>query len=185
MAAKKGKKIQGSSHTQHPNRDFMKTRFEKLNVIVNRLEGEVESLVKKLVHQGERSSRELRKNFDEIFSRLKKTDFFAKAQQKTDGLEKEVRRLADEIVDRAKNLNLTTNRFATKKFFKDARRGLDNFVGSIEKSNLVSAAKHRAENTRNEILSFLSIPSQNEVTKLEKKISTLERRLQNLSQKAA
>ncbi len=49
-------------------------------------------------------------------------------------------------------------------------KNLDLFINKLEKSNVVSLAKNRAENTRDEVLSFLSIPSHSEVVKLERKI---------------
>lgn len=180
MSPKKSlKKTRTGSH------DFLKVRLDKVNKILNRLEGEVESLFKRLVRQGERSSRDLRRNFDDIISKLRKSDFYAMAQEKTGDFEREVRKLADDVVEKVKGLEFGPNGFSTKRLVKDARKSFDHFVLKIEKSDIYSKAKTTAENTRAGILSLLSIPSQSEVEKLEKKIVSLEKRLHHLSQKAA
>lgn len=181
MAAKKTKKNQ----TETNNKDFLKLRVDNINHILGRLEKEVEGIFKKLVKQGERSSRELRKNFDDILKKVRKTDIYTKAQEKTEDFEKEVRKLADDVVGRVKNLELGHGFFSAKKIFKDARKSFDAFVNKIEKNDFIGQAKEKAESTRNDILSFLSIPSQNEVERLEKKIVSLEKRIQSLSHKAA
>ena len=166
-------------------RDFLKDRMESLNTILSRLEVEVEILLKKLVRKGERSSRDLRRNFDEVFKKVKKFDLYAKAQEKTEDWEKEIRRLADDVVSKVKNLEIGPSGFTAKRLLSDARKSLDSFVKTFEKSDFFSLAKTKAESTRNGILSFLSIPSHTEVEKLEKKVQSLEKRLQNLSHKAA
>ncbi len=165
--------------------DFLKLRLEKMNEILNRLEGEVESLVKRLVKQGERSSRELRKNLDEVLKRFKKIDLYTKAQETTEGFDRELRRLADEVVSKVKGLEIAPSGFTSKKLLRDARKNLNAFVNVFEKNDFLSRAKLKAENTRDEVLSFLKIPSQAEVEKLERKVVALEKRLQNFSQKAA
>lgn len=181
MAAKKSKKV----HAEANNKDFLKLRVDNINNILGRFEKEVEGIFKKLVKQGEKSSRELRKNFDDILKKVRKTDIYTKAQEKTEDFEKDVRKLADDIVSRVKSLELGHSLFSAKKIFKDVRKSFDSFVNKIEKTNFIEQAKEKAENTRNELLSFLSIPSQNEVERLEKKIVSLEKRIQSLSHKAA
>ncbi len=180
MAAKKSKKVQVVS-----NKDFLKLRLDNINNILGRFEKEVEGIFKKLVRQGEKSSRELRKNFDDVIKKVRKTDIYTKAQEKTEDFEKEVRKLADDVVGRVKNLELGQGLFSAKKIFKDIRKTFNTFVSKIEKVDFLEQAKEKAESTRNDILSFLSIPSQNEVERLEKKIVSLEKRIQNLSHKAA
>ncbi|MFO1518629.1 MAG: hypothetical protein U1F57_03030 [bacterium] len=179
MPSKNSKKSQGRK------KDFLKSRLDKINTVLNRVEGEVESLVKRLVRQGERSSRDLRRQFDEVLKKIKKNDLYTKAQEKTGDLEREFRRLADDVVSKVKGLEIGPSGFTAKKLIKDARKSLDGFVNLVEKSDLLSLAKNKAESTRNEILSFFSIPSQTDVEKLEKKIQSLEKRLVNLSSRAA
>ena len=180
VAAKKTKKV-----TKLTQKDFLKLRLDNINNILGRFEKEVEGIFKKLVRQGEKSSRDLRKNFDDVIKKVRKTGIYAKAQEKTEDFEKEVRKLADDVVGRVKNLELGQGLFSAKKIFKDVRKSFNAFVHKIEKADFVEQAKEKAESTRNDILSFLSIPSQNEVERLEKKIVSLEKRIQNLANKAA
>ncbi len=180
MAAKKSKKVNTLAQ-----KDFLKLRLDNINNILGRFEKEVEGIFKKLVRQGEKSSREIRKNFDDVIKKVRKTDIYTKAQEKTEDFEKEIRKLADEVVGRVKNLELGQNLFSAKKIFRDVRKTFNTFVNKIEKADILEQAKEKAEVTRNEILSFFSIPSQNEVERLEKKIVSLEKRIQNLANKAA
>ncbi len=183
VALKKSKKNKKVAQVEH--KDFLKLRLDNINNILSRLEKEAEGLFKRLVRQGEKSSRDIRKNFDDIFKKVRKTDLYAKAQEKTEDIEKEVRRLADDIVSRVKSLELGHGFFNTKKIFRDIRKNFEALVARFEKGNFFSQAREKAENTRNEILSFLSIPSQDEVERLEKKIVSLEKRIQSLAHKAA
>ena len=178
MPSKKSKKV-------NAGRVFLRQRMEKLNTVLTRVEGEVESLVKRLVRQGERSSRDLRKNFDDVLKRFKKLDFYTKAQEKTEDFEREIRRLADDVVSKVKGLEIGPSGFTAKKLLKDARKSFNTFVNQVERSDFLALARSKAEDTRDGILSILRIPSQTEVERLEKKIVTLEKRLQNLSHKAA
>lgn len=180
MATKKTKKVKPVA-----NKDFLKLRLDNINNILGRFEKEVEGIFKKLVRQGEKSSRELRRNFDDVFKRVRKTDIYTKAQERTEDFEKEVKKLADDVVHRVKNFELGHGLFSAKKIIKDVRKTFESFVTRIEKGDIVLQAKKKAESTRNDILSFLSIPSQNEVERLEKKIVSLEKRIQNLANKAA
>ncbi|MBF0491249.1 MAG: YtxH domain-containing protein [Deltaproteobacteria bacterium] len=179
MASKKQKKNQSKS------KDFLNFRIKEINSIMSRLEQEVEDIFKKLVQKGEKSSKGLRKNFDDILGKVKKLGIYTKAQEKTEDFEKEIRRLADDIVEKVKGLEIKPGNFNAKRIIKDARKGIEGFVQVVEKSDLVSVARHKAQDTKNGILSVLKIPSQKEVEKLEGRIKNLERRIQNLSQKAA
>ncbi len=179
MVAKKTKKNSGN------NVVFLKQRLEKVNAILGRLEDEVEGIFKKLVKRGERSSKEIRKNFDEILKKVKKINLYSKAQAKTGDLEKEVRKLADEIIGKLKSLEIAPSGFSAKKVLKDARKNVEKFVANFEKSEWFEKAKNTAQNTRVNLLSVLNIPTQAEVEKLEKKIHNLEKRLHTISQKAA
>ena len=186
MAAKKTPQKKASSpKTSAGSQDFIKTSFNQINGVLNRFESEVELLLKNIVKRGELSSRELRKNFDQLLLKIKKNKLYNKAQSRTLDLEKEVAKLADDLVSRFKNIEVYKGSLNSNKILKDARVKLDSFVGHLEKSALLSKAIHSAKNSRASLLSALKIPSQGEVEKLERKISTLEKRLQTLSQKAA
>ncbi|MBL7685019.1 MAG: hypothetical protein JNK65_03170, partial [Deltaproteobacteria bacterium] len=164
---------------------FVKGRLDKINKVLNRVEEEVEGVFKRLVRQGERSSRELRKNFDDVLKRVKKFNLYSKAQEKTEDLEREIRKLADDIVSRVKGLEISPSGFTAKKLIREAKGGFENLVNVVESSDFVSTAIAKAHETRSTLLSLLKIPSQTDVEKLERKIHNLEKRLSNISHKAA
>lgn len=160
-------------------------KLKEVNRILGRFEGEVEGLVKKLVRQGEKSRRELRRNFDEIISRIGAGEIFAFANETRGELEKEVRHLAEEVVEAFKEVESLINHQKFAGLLEDARRGFGNLVELLAENDLVSQAKQTLLNTRTEVLGFLRIPTQTEVEKLERKIVSLEKRLTHLSRKAA
>lgn len=164
---------------------FVKSRFNRINQLIGRFETEFEGLFKKLVKQGEKSSKELKQNLDTLFDAVKKSNFYHTAKKKSINVEKELSRFSEDLLSKVKIFELKSGNFSGKKLLKDARKNLDLFVNKLENSTVVSLAKIRAENTRDGILSLLSIPSQSEVVKLERKISTLEKKIHTLSSKAA
>jgi len=155
-------------------------QLESVNRIVNRLEGEVEVLFKKIVKKGERSSRELRKNFDGLLSWLK-----SGASEKREDVEREVRRLAEDVIKSMKEVELIPSRVDFNGAFREVRKNFGNLVDHLSDNDFVHRAKLTLGQTKKELLAILSIPTQEEVVKLEKKIVSLEKRLSNLSRKAA
>lgn len=160
-------------------------RLEQVNRVINRFEGEVEGIVKKLVKQGEKSRKEIRKNFDGIFTRLRKGEFITKASETRDDVEREVRRLADEVIGTIKEVETLFRGDKVAGLFHNARTGIGTLVELLSDNVVVHQAINAMSNTRKEVLGLLSIPTQSEVEKLERKIVSLERRLSNLSRKAA
>jgi len=177
-------KNRGLAKVEHAKRSLVQG-VEQINHVINRLEQEVEILVKKIVKQGERSRRDLRKNFDEVITRLKRSDILAVAQETREEVEKEVRRIAEDIVEKVKEIELVPGKINLKVVVKDMRRSFKDLLGHLHGNGLVQRAKHTVQLTKKEMLSLLSIPTQDEVIKLEKKIVILEKRLSNLSRKAA
>ena len=182
----KGGKMTRKEHSKiRKDPIFLRSRFNKLNRIIGKVETEFEDLFKKLIRQGEKSSKELKRNFDEILSRLKKTDLYTRAKETRGDLKRELHRLSGDILSKVKGLELGPSHFSGKKLLKDGRKNIDIFINKLEKTGVVSLAKNTAENTRDGMLSFLSIPSQSEVVKLERKVITLEKKVHTLSKKAA
>jgi len=160
-------------------------QLESVNRIVNRLEGEVEVLFKKIVKKGERSSRELRKNFEGLLSWLKSGDLITLASEKREDVEREVRRLAEDVIKSMKEVELIPSRVDFSGAFREVRKNFGNLVDHLSDNDFVHRAKLTLGQTKKELLAILSIPTQEEVVKLEKKIVSLEKRLSNLSRKAA
>ncbi len=63
--------------------EFVKSRFNRLNHVIGRLETEFEGLFKRLVKQGEKSSKDLKQNLDDILTALKKSNFYHAAKKKS------------------------------------------------------------------------------------------------------
>jgi hypothetical protein len=189
MAKKAKKKAQSKVKTpKSPVENARKKivdRIENINRVVNRFEGEVEGLFKKIVKKGERSRRELRKSFDELFTWLKKGELLALATEKRDDVEREVRRLAEDVIQSVKEIELIPSSVNFNEIFQDARKNLGSLVENLGDNDLIQRAKQTLNQTKKELLSLLSIPTQDEVVKLEKKIVSLEKRLSTLSRKAA
>ncbi len=182
--AKKSSKNKNLGKVERAKRGILK-RVEQINSVINRLELEIEGLVKKLVKQGERSRKELRRNFDDLIARLGAKDLIALASETRDDVEREVRRLAEEVLDLVKEIERVPARINLGGLITDARRSFEDVVDHLNDNDLIQRAKQTLNQTKKEVLSLLSIPTQDEVVKLERKIVTLEKRLSNLSRKAA
>lgn len=160
-------------------------RLDQVNRVVNRFEKEFETLFKKLVKQGERSRKDLRKNFDEIAKKVRKGKLLKEASATREELEKEVRRVAEEVVATIKEAENLINTEKVTAIFSEVRGSVNGLVEVLSRNGVITQVKQAIESTRKEVLGIFKIPSQNEVEKLEKKIITLEKRLSNLSRKAA
>lgn len=166
-------------------KEGLQFRLDQVNRVINHFEGEVETLVKKLVKQGERSRKDLRKNFDDILKRVRAGKILARANHTREELEKEVRRVAEDVLGTVKDVESILNREKMAGILNNARNSFETLVEIFRENGLVLQAKQTVANTRREVLGFFSIPTQGDVEKLERKIVNLEKRLSNLSRKAA
>lgn len=174
MSSKKIKKvIKKAKKINH-----LQFNLDQINNILVKLEGEVENLLHKIVKQGRRSQAELKKNFDTLVKK-------AKLKSKSTDIEREIRKFADEVLNKVKELELIPESVSVNKIFKDVRKNFSEIVENLVASGLVVKTRQLVSETREGILVSLSIPSQKDVEKLEKKIATLERRLGSLVKKAA
>ncbi len=156
--------------------------LDQINHILVKLEGEVENLLRKVVSQGRRSQAELKKNFDILVKKAKTSPLL---KGKSTDIEKEIIKFADEVLNKVKELELIPQAGSVKKIFKEVRNNVSDIVENLVASGLVVKTRQLVSETREGILLKLSIPSQRDVEKLEKKIATLERRLGSLTKKAA
>jgi polyhydroxyalkanoate synthesis regulator phasin len=185
MAKKKAKKYQAATGKVSKAKRTIGRRVDQINRVINRLESEVEGLLKRLVKQGERSRKELRKNFEDLLSKIRGSDLIAFAHETREDLEREVRRRAEDIVEVVKEIEKISNRLDLGGVLQDVRRSFGDLVAFLNESGLIQTAKQTVLKTRKEVLSFLSIPTHDEVVKLEKKIVNLEKRLSHLTRRAA
>ena len=157
----------------------------QINKAIGRFEGEVETLVKKLVKQSERSRKDLRKNFDVLIGKIRADKLIAFTRDGREELEKEVKRLAEDVISTIKEVEVLINHEKFSGLFENARESFSNLVEIFAENGLLLQAKRTVLKTRKEILGLLSIPTQGEVEKLERKIVILEKRLSNLARRAA
>lgn len=156
---------------------FFKERLNKINEVLTKLESEVEKAVSKFMQRGEKSSQVIRKNLDEILSRISSSDFYSKASEKTEELTNDVRQLAEDIVAKVKKFDLKV----AKKVFNEVRESFDQLAEKVQSLDLVEKAKDRAIKSRNRLLNVLSIPTQDEVLELSRKVVNLEKKIKTLS----
>lgn len=67
---------------------------------------------------------------------------------------------------------------------KEAKRNLQGFVKKIQKSNVAHVAKNLAKTKGNEFLSMLNFPTKKDVSKLNARLSQIEKRLKNLGSRS-
>src|SRR3990167_10423276 len=101
----------------------IQTTLKQINKVISKFELEAEKVLKRLVTQGRRSRQELRRNFEDLFAKIKVGNFGLNA--KGVEIEKEVRRLADEVLNRFKDIELLPQSEAVTKVFTDIRKNLD------------------------------------------------------------
>lgn len=170
-----------SERKAHEEGKFFKERLTRINNVIEKLETEVEKAVGKFMKRGEKSSRVLRKNFDEIVEKISGSGIYSKASEKTEEITKEVRRIADEVVAKMKRFDLK----AANHLLREIRENIDQLVEKFQANELVEKAKDKAITTRNQVLSVLKIPSQREVDDLSRKVVNLEKKIKTLTRKAA
>ncbi|MBI2083277.1 MAG: hypothetical protein HYT76_06870 [Deltaproteobacteria bacterium] len=128
-----------------------------------RLEVEAEKLVRRLVEKTEQSSRELKGQISEIVEEIRDKGIYSVASEKGEDL----RKVADQVILRAKELQFGS--FNRDQLIREAKRNLEDVVGKIQ----------------SQVFSVLSIPSQNDVVRLSRRITTLEKRMSKIKRKAA
>ncbi len=173
MAVKNTKK--GADET------FLKGRIAKINKVIGKFEAEVERAVSKFMKRGEKSSQILRKNFDEIIDKISSSDVYSRANEKREELVREFKKLADEVVEKVKAFDV---RFA-QPVLKEIRQSVDELIQKLQGAEVVEIAKDRVINTRNRLLSVLSIPTQHDVDELSQKVVRLEKKIKSLNEKQA
>lgn len=68
---------------------------------------------------------------------------------------------------------------------KEAKQNLEKCLHKIEKSDVALKAKHLAKAKGNELRSWFNVPSKRDITKLNSRLSQLEKRFKSLSRRAA
>lgn len=116
----------------------------------------------------------MRGQLGEWFEKLPTQNWFDFASGQRERLVKEVHGLAGEIVNRVGDATFFRNR---DQLVKEVRNHMDSIISSLNRSELISKALGAASDTKNEILSFLNIPSQRELSTLQKRLNQLEKKM--------
>ncbi len=111
---------------------------------------------------------------EDLFHKLPTQDWFDFASQQRARLAREVGHLSAEILNRISESNILSNR---DDILKEAREHLDSIMTRINRSELISRVMDAARGTRNEILSFLNIPSSKELSSLQRRLNQLEKKM--------
>ena len=157
-------------------------KFEGVADLLGKLEVEAEKVVRQLIEKAEHSSRELKKGVATLVEQIRAEGIGTFANEKKD----ELRRVAEEVVSRAKEIEfLPLSGFNRDEIVREAKKNLGEIIARINSSDLMARAKETANHTKNQVLSILSIPSQSEVVRLSRKITSLESRVDKLTKKAA
>jgi hypothetical protein len=154
--------------------------------VLSKLEVEAEKIARRLIERAEEASTELRGSIEDLLGKVRSNGIYSIASDKKDDFEREIRRMAEDVVDRAKDVELLPFNAANRdRIISEAKRNLEDLRERLKTSEWVARARVSASNTKDQFLSILSIPSQGELTKLQKKISNLEKRVNTLNRKAA
>jgi hypothetical protein len=154
--------------------------------LLGKLEGEVEKVVGRVNDLMNSSSRDLKDRVQDLIDKVNLDGIYNVASETKDEWEREIRRLAEDVVDRAKEFEfIPVESFNRDKIVKDAKRNIGELVARINDSDVLNRVMENADKTKNQVLSFLSIPSANEISQLSKKIKRLESKVNTLSKKAA
>ena len=68
------------------------------------------------------------------------------------------------------------------KILEDAKENLEDIISRVENCGLVSKAIDTAIHTKDGLLAFLNIPTHEEMTSLQRKLTRLERRMNQLAE---
>lgn len=157
-------------------------KFEGIADLLAKLEVEAEKVVRRLVEKAESSSRDLKKGISTLIEQVRSEGLASVATEKTD----ELRRLAEDVLARAKDIQFgSLGGFNRDEIVREAKKNLEDLVSRLNTSDLFAKARATALNTKDQVLSILSIPNQSEVIKLSRKITSLESRVNKLTRRAA
>lgn len=114
-------------------------------------------------------------------AKLPAQDWFDFASQQRTRLAREVNHLSSEILNRISDSHIFSNR---DEILKEVKEHLDSILSRINHSELISKVIDAARGTRNEILSFLNIPSSKELSTLQKRLHQLEKKMTSARSRA-
>ncbi len=162
------------------------SRLDGLTDLLNKLEVEAENIAKRVIDRAEEASTELRDSVEELIEKVRSNGIYTVAADTKEDIEREVRRLVEDVVDRAKDVELMPFNTANRdRIIQEAKRNLEDIRDRLTSTEWLARARVSASHTKDQVLGILSIPSQGELSKLQRKITSLEKRLSTLNKKAA
>ncbi len=169
-------------HKRHAAARTSARKFEGIADLLAKLEVEAEKVVRRLIDRTEQSSREFKKTIGSLVDQVRADGLATVASEKKE----DVIRLAEDVIRRAKEIQfLPIGNFNRDELIREAKKNIDEIVTKLSGSEILARARVTAQNTKAQVLSILSIPSQSEVVKLSRKIANLEGRVNKLTRKAA
>lgn len=115
--------------------------------------------------------------FDKFLDKSAARDWLAFASMQRARLIREVRSLSEEIVSKIADAPIFANR---EELIRETRSQMESMIDRLNAGELLHRAIDKAKMTQHEILSFLNIPSEKELTKLQKKLNKIEARLSEI-----
>jgi uncharacterized protein YoxC len=160
---------------------YLNDRLATINIVLERLESEVERAVGRIRKKSEQSSKVIKNNIDEVLERVGHVEIISRVTSKTEEMRKEVKRLADDVILKVKKMNLDV----ANSLVSDIRTGIDEFFEKVRDLDIVEKAKDKATSTRLSLMGSLSIPTDADVRRLSRKVGSLEKKIRIIYDKKA
>jgi len=116
-------------------------------------------------------------DWKEWVDKLSPQDWTALAGAQQKRVKEEIRHLSDEILSKIYDADILQDKDS---ILKDAKYSLEDIVDRVDRCNLVEKAIDTAIHTKDGLLAFLNIPTHDEMVKLQRKLSRIERRMSDL-----
>lgn len=113
----------------------------------------------------------------ELLQKYGAKDWITVASRQRAHLVREVRALGEEMITRISSTPIFAQR---EQLIHEARDHLESILDKLNGWGLLSRAYHTAKQTGSELLSFLNIPSQRELKKLQTRLHKIESRLSSI-----
>ena len=123
-----------------------------------------------------------KKHNNHLLGTIEKQAAWALRQFKKSQIVKEVKYYADGIVETISQSDILPDK---KRLVKEAKKNLEGFMKKIQKSNVAHMAIDLASQKSSQLLSLFDFPTKKEVSRLNARLSQLEKKLKGLNHKRA
>ncbi|EKD51555.1 MAG: hypothetical protein ACD_62C00230G0001 [uncultured bacterium] len=139
----------------------------------NGLEG-----VRKLASETQVSKESLLKNLDSFLTRFDAEDLKELARKKTDKWAREFKKRSHEVVENVKNIDLID-----QQIIDHMKDNIANAVDRVSNSDVLDRAKEKVLTTKQQLLSALDLPTQQDIKDLAGKIVSLEKKVRTIGKR--